>query len=427
MKPTFIFVHPIMSIELMFQTVKYKGYKIFTIITTFESQHLNMEILNFYSDFIFTGSNSPEKDITYIHQIISEQKFSVKGLINGLDASIYYADFLQKDILGYDIDLNSSKVRLNKYAVNIALQEKGIASIPSVEVVSNEDLITKADEIRKLEFPIVAKPAENTAAMSGVEFIYSLDELYSYMNRNLNKPNPYYSDNIINKVVLQKYIPEDKFNEFIIDFISYGGKHYCVGIAHFGNEIKENKYKIVRYYIPDTIDDYPKIRPLIEYVKNCLTALNVRYGFTHNELFWDHESQYHLIEINNRMAGGGMQEAYYNSYGNYPLTQYLNFLEGKPVIDIPNKRKSYSLVMHLYNLFVEGADQLCIKDINSFEKIVTFSLHSKQDANFYRNYTRANNINACILLNNSSKEELEKDIQTILSHEADGTLFFKSG
>jgi hypothetical protein len=139
MKPTFIFVHPIMSIELMFQTVKDREYKIFTIITTFESHHLDMEILNFYSDFIFTGSDSPEKDITYIHQIISEQKFSVKGVINGLDASIYYADFLQKDILGYNIDLNSSKVRLNKYAVNIALQEKGIASIPSVEVVSNED------------------------------------------------------------------------------------------------------------------------------------------------------------------------------------------------------------------------------------------------------------------------------------------------
>ena len=82
--------------------------------------------------------------------------------------------------------------------------------------------------------------------------------------------------------------------------------------------------------------------------------------------------------------------------------------------------------MDLFNCFVDGADQLRIEDIRSVQKIIHFRLKHKNDLHFYRRYTRVANINARILLNNQSKAALDKDVQTILSRETDGSLFFKS-
>jgi biotin carboxylase len=191
-------------------------------------------------------------------------------------------------------------------------------------------------------------------------------------------------------------------------------------------ETRESEYKTYRYYVPHIVDELPHILPVISYVKDCLTALNVRYGFTHNEIFWDQSKQFYLIESNHRMAGNSLMEMYQNIYGYYPLSQYLDLLQGKAIQNIPIQRKGYSLGLDVFNFFIDGADQLHVEDIESFQKIIHFRQKQKTDPYFYRHYTRASSINACILLNNTSKAQLDKDIQTILSREADGSLFFKT-
>ncbi|MBU6382971.1 MAG: ATP-grasp domain-containing protein [Verrucomicrobia bacterium] len=423
MAATLIFVHPTLSVNFTFQTAKQRGFKILTVTTSLEKTHLDMSIINQQSDAVFTGSDSPHKDLAQIQKIIKDRSFKVTAIINGIDASVYYADVLKKEILGAPIDLDASLVRLNKYAVNQALQKRGMVTIPSVEITCKQDLITKKEAIHKLGLPIIAKPSENTAAMSAVELVKTLDGLNLYLDQYLHKTNTYYSDNTIEKVILQKYIPTSQFDEFVIDIVSYEGKHYCAGLLQYRHELRESKYKIFRYCVPSVVEDLPAILPVVTYVKECLTALNVRDGFTHNEIFWDRDQQYYLIESNPRMAGAGVLEAYQNTYGYYPLPQYLDLLEHKPIVDIPKKRKSYSLTMFLYNLSKEGSYQIRIEDIPSFQQIITFPRHDKDDPHFYRHYTRAATVNACVLLDNPSKEALDRDIRTILQREAEGSLF----
>ena len=421
-----LFIHPSMSVEFLFETTKQRKYKIFSVITSLEKTHLETAVIEQHSDVVFKGSDAPEKDLKEIQQIIHEHRFQIVAIINGIDATLYYTDYLQKKILDYAIDLEATKIRLNKYAVNMVLRKHHLPHIPSVEVVSKTDLITQANDIQKLGLPIIAKPSEDTAAMSGVEIIASRGDLNRYLDQYLHKPNMYYPDRNIEKVILQEYIPTDQFEEYVIDFISYEGKHYCTSILHYVKEIREGKYRIDRFRVPHTKDEMPGIDPVISYMRDCLTALNVRYGFTHNEVFWDRGQKFYLIESNNRIAGGGQVEINQNVYGTTSFSQYLDLLQGKSIHNVPNERKSYSIGMDLFNCFVDGADQLRIEDIRSVQKIIHFRLKHKNDLHFYRRYTRVANINARILLNNQSKAALDKDVQTILSRETDGSLFFKS-
>ncbi|CAN5306785.1 hypothetical protein BH10PSE19_BH10PSE19_10690 [soil metagenome] len=422
---TIIFVHPIMSVDFIFAQARKLGYKIFTITTTLELEHLNHEFLQQHSDFIINGSSDAAQDINSIRQVISDHNLEAVAIINGIDSSLYYTDYLQKQLLGYPIDLEASKVRLNKYQVNVKLAQLKLKTIPSVEISSKKDLQTKQALIAELGLPTVAKPSEDTAAMAAFEIISDHDGLNAYLDKYLNQPNPYYYSKTIQKIILQQYISIKNFEEFVIDFTSFAGKHYCHGILHYDKELKENTYKISRYHTPYIVDEIPNIKKVLDYMSACLTALDVQYGFTHNELFWDKKDTFYLIESNNRILGNGCVEAYQDSYGCNPLEIYINLRNRQVIAKYPNTRKSYAKIMDLYNTSIPNASSLNVTDIASFKKIIHFRKKQKNAVDFYKQYTRVDNINAAVLLSNSSQEVLEQDIATILEREANGTLFIE--
>lgn len=420
---TVLFVHPSMSVDFIFEQTRKLGYKIFAINTTLELGQLNRELLQQQSDFIIDGSSDPAQDIAKIKQVIADESLDIIAVINGIDASLYYTDYLQKHLLGYAIDLEASKVRLNKFQVNAKLAKNGLITIPSVEISSKEELISKQELIAKLGLPIVAKPSEDTATMAAFEIIANIEGLTAYLDRYLNKPHPYYKSNTIKKIILQQYIPIEDFEEFVIDFISFEGKHYCQSILHYDKELKEDAYKIYRYHKPYILDELPAFKQVIDYMSECLTALDVQYGFTHNEVFWDKKDTFYLIESNNRIIGNGCIEAYQYSYGHNPLENYFNLLNQREIAKYPNVRIGHGRIMDLYNISTATANTVNVTDIASFDKMVHFRQKQKINLDFYKNYTRAAHINAAVVLRNSSSIALEQDIATILEREANGTLF----
>lgn len=426
MKPIVIFVHPTLSLDFTYnQVVKQQGFDILTVVTSLENTKIEIDFIKKNSRFVFMGSDSPQNDIDQLKKFIAENKIEVFAVVNGIDSGIYYTDFLQKELLGYDIDLDASKTRLNKFNVNNRLEQHHLVAIPSVEITSKEDLKTKMIAIKNLGLPIVAKPSEDTAAMSAFEILYHIEDIPTYLDKYLGKTNAYYCDQVIKKIILQKYISLDKFEEFAIDFVSYQGRHYCCGILHYDKSVEESIYKLYRCYRPYTIDEIPQIQPVVAYINNCLTALDVRYGFTHNEVFWDKKNEYYLIESNNRMAGNGIIEAYHNSYGYSPLSNYIKLLKGKSIETIPSTRKSYSIPLDIYNTSTDHANRIHVEDLESFQRIIHFRIKDKNKKDFYKHYTRADTINAAVLLNNASQDKLQHDINTILEREKNGTLFSK--
>ena len=321
----------------------------------------------------------------------------------------------------YPIDLEYSELRMNKYEVNRMLEANNIKFIPSVQIEDKHDLVSYKSNIDTLGWPILAKPSEDTAAMSGVQLVHNMEELDVYLDRYLGSKNSHFKDKIIKKVILQKYIPDD-YQEFVIDFISYKSKHYCCGIVEYFKSTIEGNVQLFRSDKACVISEIPKIETVIQYVGSILEALNVVSGFTHNEIFWDKKDSFYLVEVNHRIAGNGIPEMYQNVYGFSALTQLLLLLQGKS-IDLPILRQSYSTALALYNTSTPNASQLNLDGIKSVQKIIHFQNRNKLALDFYKDYTRADCISAQVLLHNNNAEKLELDIKTILNLEKIGELF----
>lgn len=418
-----ILIHPSMSVSLTIETIKKHGFKVFTVVTGIEGDKINSKALQASSDFFYIGSAEIENDYSEIQQIIESQHLEVKAIINGIDSSLYYSDYLTKRLIkNTGIDLEYSNIRLNKYLVQQIMDKNNIHSIPSFEVTSADLNSNELAIINSLGWPLIAKPSENTASMAGYKMANNLEELTNHLRINIGQNNSYYSDCIVDKMIIQKYISIQDHDEFVIDFVSHEGKHYLQGIVIYDKEI-HGKEIIYRTYRPLTLDEAPNIKPRIEYIENILNALKVNYGFTHNELFWDHQESAYFIESNNRMAGGGITDAYKRSYGYTPVESFIKLINNEEIeSNYPLKRHGHSLCMHIYNFHKDNPSKINLEYLESFEFIVSFYPQNKTPMNF-ENYTRADHITATIVLYNKHKNLLKRDMDEIVKRENNGTLF----
>lgn len=406
---------------MTFSTIKSKNYKILSIITGFESGKIDEAFIKNNSDYIFFGSTDVLKDSAEVNKIVLNNNLNICGIINGIDSTICYADFLVKKYLDEEVDLSYSKIRLNKNDVNICLDNNNIATIRGVELVSREDIDVIKKKLLDLNFPLVGKPTENTAAMAAFRVLYNMSDVDCYVQDFFQKKNPYYNDNVINKVVFQEYIDRLTNKEIVLDFVSYNGKHYCRGIVHYDKEIMLGRFPISRFYRVLSPSTNPELILLINYVKKSLDALRIRHGLTHNEVFYDGNSKALLVETNNRVAGGGLLELLDSTYGSNPINDYLKLISGDKLPEIEIKYNTIAL--DVYNKFMDNPENINISDLKSKVEILHFRNKKKIVSNYFENYSRVDYVNACLLLSNSSKSELDDDCKNIIHKEDEGSLF----
>lgn len=422
-----IFVHPSMSVKMNFSLAKEYNYKIVSIITAFETSKIDIDLINDLSDYVFYSNNSVESDFGAILDLINTNQLKVDLIINGIDSSLYYADYLHNHLIGSPVlDLNLSKIRLNKYATNAYLLDKSLLIIPSVEITHKDELKTNKDKINNLGWPIIVKPSENTASMAGFSIAQDLDQLYHIIDDTLGKPNPYYQKCSMDKLILQKFISPEEHDEFAIDFLSCNGTHYLQGIAQYKKEILSNGTLINRQTKALVPSEVPGIINVIEYLKSILSELKVHYGITHNEVFWDRKSKIYLIETNNRMPGSGLVEQHRYCYGFNTLDSVLQLVSCNELPKLPEERVGHATIMKLYNYFEPNPNLINLKGLSSESKVITFYPDKYTPDLEITNYNRADFIAAHVLLTNKSQEALENDIEELLNRERLGVLFLKN-
>lgn len=422
-RKTIIFVHPALWGGNLIAEAKKLGFLTFAIITTFENTRIKPEFLDQNCDFVLYGSSNPEKDLSKIKKIIAENSLEISAILNGIDASIYYTDFLQKEILNYPIDLEASKIRLNKYAVNHSLKENDLPTIPSIQIKSLMDLENNLSTIKTFGLPLLIKPAENTASRAGVKIAKTISELRNQIQSTLGASNAYYKDRPIDKLVIQKYLFPQEFTEFAFDCISFAGQHRCIGILEYW----KNDVGIVEAGYPRIKDELSNLMTVINYVYDCLNALKVSYGLTHIEVFWNKKNnEYYVIEVNNRYAGFPAVPCYYNIYKNGPLKTYFHLMDKKHVENIPNHRVGYSIFILLYNFHVDYPKKINLDQIQSKVAFTIFRASDKKKLpiNFYKKYDLPNQVGAVIVLHGDSEEQLLQDFHILKTREKKGGLFF---
>lgn len=417
-------VHPSMSVEMSFSLAKYYNYKTFSIITNLETSKINHNLVENLSDFVFYSNNRVELDFPAILEIIKTNKLDVCLVVNGIDSSLYYADYLHNKLIGSPyLDLNLSKIRLNKYATSTYLASNGLPGIKSVEITHIDEVITYAQEINNLGWPIVIKPSENSASMAAFAVVHNQEQLFQTIDSTLGQSNPYYQGCLIDRLILQQFISPKIHEEFAIDFLSHNGNHYLQSIVQYQKEELPNGALINRQHKALTISEIPGITRVIEYLKSVLSTLKVHSGVTHNEIFWNKESEIYLIEVNNRMAGSGLVEQHKYCYGFNSFESQLELIRDDQTPKIPDMRVGHATVLKLYNYHNATPKFVNIEGINSESKVITF-YPQKYTPNFeITNYNRADYIAAHVLLMNSCPVALEADIAELLQREKNGTLF----
>lgn len=328
---------------------------------------------------------------------------------------------MQKEILGYPIDLKASKIRLNKYAVNQQLKKHNLPIIPGIEIKSLKEYKENFSTIETFGLPLLIKPTENTASHAGVKIVETYEQLPKRIESILGVSNSYYKDQVINKVIIQKYLSTQKFKEFAFDFISFSGQQCCIGILEYW----KNKFSVVEAGYTRILAELPNVIPVIDYVRDCLNALNVAYGFTHTEVFWDKKNEYYVIEVNNRYTGFPTVPCYYNIYKVGPLTNYFNLVANQYVEAVPNTRINYCIFILLYNFHVDFPKKLNLDQLQSKVIFSAFRANDKKklSKDFYKNYDLPNQVGAVIVLKSSSEKQLLYDFQTLKKKEKEGGLF----
>lgn len=413
-----------MSVPTNFEFIKNKKFLIFSIVTDIETSKIDAKYLTEFSDYIHVGNWDVEKNLPAIEYIINKNDLDIVAVINGIDASLYYTDYLYNILVGkVSVDLNYSMARMNKYKVNEILASNGITTIPSLEITNIEDVYSNKDGILNLGWPMVAKPSEDTAAMAGFAILNTFGELLDYLKVNIGSENAYYGKTV-KKIILQTYIPLDKYDEYLIDFCCYGETRVLNGLGSYKKEhIRDDvyAYKSIDVLRPEEVNG---IIPVIDYVENILKALHVTYGYTHNEVFWNRKDKFYLVESNNRIAGSGFNECYAYCYGVPTLSRLFDLSEGKPVEKMLATRTGFASVLTLCNFFLPKFRTLNLNGLNSIAKINSFYPENRTDPNFI-NYTRANCVAANISLFNQNQEQLTADIKEVFARERAGTLFIK--
>src|SRR3990167_10625307 len=275
-KACIVVVHPtfLLTEGFLYEQIKKLGHLVLSIQTSVENLRIDEAKIKTSSDFYLRLGDAPEKDAPQLQSYLNNNSLNPILFINCIDSTIYYTDYLQKYFLNYPISLTASKRRLNKFQVVQALKKARIKAIPSIEVTSVEEAKEKINQINQLNWPIIAKPSENTAGMSNVQLVCEPEDLYDYLRENINKKHTSYSEKIIKKIILQTYLDSNEYTEFAIDFVSYNGQHYLAGVVEY-QTVNFNGTPLRRYNYLHTPDDLTGIEILLNYTKDVLDALGV--------------------------------------------------------------------------------------------------------------------------------------------------------
>lgn len=412
---TLIFVHPFTSVEFSLVRAKERGYKIITIKTPLDKIWIEncWDDIKKYSDFIFESQGNIAEDFPALEQLIQTHNLNIVGVLNCFDGSLFYSDSLANKLLGYNLNLEFSQIRTNKFQVNENLRKNGLNYIKSIFINSIDDFKLQHKKINQFNLPIIVKPAGNTAARNDVKILHSFDHLEETVKMLLTKSNLFASVDK-QQLLIQEYITGD---EYIVNAVSAFGKHCTTGVFKYRKEGNIFKGGDILGY-----DCSKAMNTLIDYNTKCLDALKVNYGITHNEIILTPDNVPYIVEMNNRMGGPDIPLISMDCYGINEIDVFLNTIEKKPFPAFEFKINRYGSFLYFTNFFVDTPTKLNLSKIIADARVLVFrptkvNKDKTQDGDLYFKTT------AAVYLSHFSKTQLDQDVQILFDRERDGSLF----
>jgi predicted ATP-grasp superfamily ATP-dependent carboligase len=265
-------------------------------------------------EILTSDLNTKEYLKTFIHsnleQTISEINQVGKPIIivPGSDTGIILADKIASFYqLNTANDVSISLARRDKFLMGEEVRNNGIRMIRQTKAKS-ASLAIEWIKKEKLHYPIVIKPLKS-AAGEGFTLCKNERDVEKSFALYLNKPDLF---NHLNKEMLvQEYI---RGPEYAVNSVSCNGYHKVSEICRYSKIITEEGHSL--YVSIDFLPlNIPEAEVLSNYLFKVLSALKVRYGPSHTEIFLDEKGPV-LCEVGCRPMGPAASPAVLNEiYG----------------------------------------------------------------------------------------------------------------
>ncbi|MGF6097313.1 ATP-grasp domain-containing protein [Pseudomonas sp. 18175] len=222
--------------------------------------------------------------------------FAPIAVIAGCETAIYLTDYLTEKLGIRGNSPNTSELRRNKFCMQLALKQQGLANIASQPLGSPEriaEVVASLDE----SSTYVVKPL-NSAATEGVVFAQGGNEVEAALkNAAWQQTNDLGELNL--GFIVQPFIAGP---EYVVDMVAFAGTYIVASVCKY-TKIARNGSMFV-YDRLDTLDpNAESLKPLLEYARQAAAALRIEIGPIHMEIIWAEDGPV-MIEAGSRLHGG---------------------------------------------------------------------------------------------------------------------------
>jgi biotin carboxylase len=188
------------------------------------------------------------------------------------------------------------EARKDKAEMQEALRANGVPAAEQFKSGNLDELLVWARN--RNQWPLVAKPVGG-AGSDGIFFCQNEEDVKSAHAGIIGQWNP--TGVVNNELALQEFLSGD---EYIVDTVSYGGKHICVAIWVY-TKVKGlpwNPHAIMAKQNMLLAPSGEKQDQLVDYVFKVLDAVGLNYGPCHTEVMFTARGPI-LVEVNARLHG----------------------------------------------------------------------------------------------------------------------------
>lgn len=206
----------------------------------------------------------------------------------------------------------------DKVGMRARLAEAGVERIPNAIVRNPDDVVARASE---WGYPIVLKPSRGRAS-TGVSIVSRAEDAPRAFARSSGATAPRLDPS---EIVAEPMLVG---NEVSAESISEGDEHVVVAITQ--KHTDEATRVEIGQVVPATLPD-DTVASIHEHVARVLSALDVRAGVTHTELFLCDDGP-HTVETHLRPAGDEIPELVHDATGVDMLDALLRQVVGERVV-----------------------------------------------------------------------------------------------
>jgi len=277
------------------------GYEILNIMSTEEvaveeiSATLNSN--NFSDTWYYDGN------LDKLVQRVA--KLAPRFVVAGFEAGVPLAEALADRLKLPCNDSSKRGYRSNKARMGEGLKSAGIPCAGQIAVTCLDDI--SQEILDAIGYPIVVKPTES-AGSDNVVIAHNYAEATAHVEAIFGKKNRI--GRVNSEVLIQEFI---QGQQYIVNSVSLDGEHFVTEIWK-DNRIQTDEGQVLydHEHLVDLND--PVSIQLANYIKDCLSALGVKYGPIHAEVIYT-DTGPKLVEVGARCQGGILGETVREAIG----------------------------------------------------------------------------------------------------------------